>query len=362
MSDNIPNKNSVGHYFEDFHLHQKFVHGSPRTLSGGDVSLYMALTGSRHLLYSSTPAARSMGLASRPVEELLVYHIAFAKTVPDISVNVMANLGTADLRFLLPVYPGDTVRTESTIIGLDENYGEIFGTVYVRSVGYNQANQPVITWIRWLTVRKRELESFLSLEDAALPQLPVLVSPEHLPIPAGLSAIKFDTRFTGSPFLWEDYVIDERIDHIDRITLDESDHNFSTRLYQNSMRLRFDDHLMKPNRAGRRFICPSHLLSVCRALTHNGLANALCIAAINGITHSNPTFAGETIYAFTEVLDCWELPGRKDLGALRLRTFGVRNFDSTEIETARCDLEERVRYHEHVVLDMDYTVLMPRHR
>ena len=82
----------------------------------------------------------------------------------------------------------------------------------------------------------------------------------------------------------------------------------------------------------------------------------MLIAAINAGTHCNPAFAGDTLYARTEVLDKWELQGRDDLGALRLRMLGMKNLTPAELSEAKVG----GKYHPNVVLDLDYTVLMPR--
>ena len=75
---------------------QAFVHPTPRTITQGDVALYLGLTGSRNPLHCSQPYAMSLGYPSMPVDDLLVFHIAFGKTVHDISYNAVANLGYAD--------------------------------------------------------------------------------------------------------------------------------------------------------------------------------------------------------------------------------------------------------------------------
>ena len=64
--------------------------------------------------------------------------MVFGKTVPDVSLNAVANLGYADLRFGVPVYAGDTLSAASKVIGLRENSSGKTGTVYVRSTGTNQ--------------------------------------------------------------------------------------------------------------------------------------------------------------------------------------------------------------------------------
>ena len=66
---------------------------------------------------------------------------------------------------------------------------------------------------------------------------------------------------------------------------------------------------MKQSSFGRRLVYGGHVISVCRALSYDGLENAYAIAAINAGTHTNPTFAGDTLYAITEV--------RRPLGASR---------------------------------------------
>ena len=131
-------KDRLGNYFEDFAEGMRLRHPTPRTLTEGDRSLYIGLTGSRDAVSSSETGARLAGLANRPLEPLLVFNVAFGKTVPDISWNAIANLGYADLRFLEPVYSGDTLAVESEIIGLRENSNGRSGVVYTLSVATNQ--------------------------------------------------------------------------------------------------------------------------------------------------------------------------------------------------------------------------------
>jgi 2-methylfumaryl-CoA hydratase len=67
------------------------------------------------------------------------------------------------------------------------------------------------------------------------------------------------------------------------------------------------------------------VISLARCLSFNGLANAFRIVAINGGRHVAPIFAGDTVYAWSEMLGKNELPGRSDLGALRLRLVAVKD-------------------------------------
>ncbi len=149
-------KNFPGNYFEDFRLGQTIRHATPRTVTVGDVSLYTALYGTRFAVQSSDAFARAVGYPRAPVDDLLVFHIVFGKTVPDISLNAVANLGYANCRFLAPVFPGDTLSATSEVIGLKENSNRKTGIVYVRSAGFNESGAPVLDYVRWVMVRKRE--------------------------------------------------------------------------------------------------------------------------------------------------------------------------------------------------------------
>jgi 2-methylfumaryl-CoA hydratase len=104
-----------------------------------------------------------------------------------------------------------------------------------------------------------------------------------------------------------------------------------------------------------------HVISVAHALTFDGFENQVGIAAWNAGSHTNPTFAGDTLFAWSEVLDRIDI-GRDDVGALRLRLVGVKNIDpNVEEVTLRAAGEDgRERYHPNVVLDLDYVALVPR--
>jgi 2-methylfumaryl-CoA hydratase len=351
-------KVSAGNFFEDFRLNQVIQHATPRTIGDGEVALYIALTGARQVLPSAETVAQSLGYRTRPIDDLLAFHIAFGKTVPDISVNAVANLGYADVRFLHPVYAGDTLSTSSTVTGLKQNSNGKSGVVYVRSVSINQLQQPVFSWVRWVMVHRNNLDA--AAPETVLPNLLNFVPAEELNVPSFLDARKFDTTSTGGQYVWDDYAVGERINHPAGMTISDSDHTLATKLYQNNARLHFDDVMMKKTAFGRRLMYGGHIISLCRALSHDGLENALTIAAINAGTHCNPTFGDDTIYTWTEVLDKWAIPNRSDIAALRLRMVGVKNMSAETLASTHVSNDGKQSYHPNVVLDLDYTVLMPR--
>ncbi len=348
----------AGRYFEDFRLGEVIPHATPRTITAGDCALYIALTGARQPLHCSVPFAQSLGYPQLPVDDLLAFHIAFGKTVPDISVNAVANLGYADIRFIQPVYVGDTLTTSSEVIGLKQNSSGKNGVVWVRSTTRNQDQQLVMSWVRWVMVHKHSLDA--AAPETVIPALPAYVEAEQLCLPARLGVPnEMDLReislVTGGQYFWEDYAVGERLNHPSGLTINDSDHTMATHLYQNNARLHFDAHLMQATPQGQRLVYGGVVISACRALSYEGLENALCILAINGGSHANPSYAGDTLYCVTEVLEKWAL-NHPQAGALRLRMVGLKNMTASECSS----IKTAQGYHPNVVLDLDYTVLIPR--
>jgi 2-methylfumaryl-CoA hydratase len=346
-------KTSPGNFFEDFKLGQKIRHATPRTVTLGDVALYNGLFGSRFAVQSSDIFAQNIGYPRAPIDDLLVFHVVFGKTVADVSLNAVANLGYADCRFLKPVFPGVTLTAISEVIGLRENSNRKTGIVYVRSRGFDETGDAILDFARWVMVRKREETAPAPAE--AVPQLPDAVEPEQL---AGtcprIDTAAYDTALAGSPYRLGDYKVGDRIDHVDGVTVEEAEHQIATRLYQNTARIHFNQFAEGKGRFGRRLVYGGHAISLARALSFNGLANAFHVAAINGGRHVAPLFAGDTVFAWSEVLASARIPGRKDIGALRLRTVATKDRPCPDFPFKSGD-----DYDPAVVLDLDYWVLMP---
>jgi 2-methylfumaryl-CoA hydratase len=348
-------KTNSGNFFEDFHIGQKIAHPTPRTLTHGDQAVYQALYGSRFALQSSDTFAQGCGLPRSPLDDLLVFHTVFGKSVPDISLNAVANLGYAQGRFLRPVYAGETLSAHSEIIGLKENSNRQTGVVYVHTQGMNEKNEGVLSYVRWVMVRKRDPEA--SVPAAVVPKLAesVAVADLHVSPKMNFDTL-FETEQSGSKHLWDDYAVGEKIDHADGVTVEEAEHMMATRLYQNTARVHFNQFTEGQGRFGRRLIYGGHVISLARAISFNGLANALTIVGINGGRHVNPLFAGDTVFAWSQVLDKQPLGHRKDAALLRLRLVAAKNLPCAGFP----DKDDSGAYPENVVLDFDYWAVMPR--
>jgi 2-methylfumaryl-CoA hydratase len=347
-------KTSTGNFFEDFRVGQVIKHATPRTITVGDVALYNGLFGPRFAVQSSDAFAQAIGYPRAPVDDFLVFHVVFGKTVPDISLNAVANLGYAACRFLAPVYPGDTISAESEVIGLKENSSRKTGIAFVRSTGCKQDGSKVLEYVRWVMLRKRD-EAAPAPGDH-VPRLPEAVLPSTLGDACPRVDVKaYDFALAGSRHRFGDYEIGEKIDHVDGVTVEEAEHMIATRLYQNTARIHFNQFVEAKGRFGRRLIYGGHVISLARALSFNGLANAFHIAAINGGRHVSPLFAGVTVFAWSEVLAKADIAGRDDVGALRLRTVAAKDHPCADFP-----LKSGNEDHAAVLLDLDYWALMPR--
>lgn len=341
-------KTNAGRFFEDYRLGETIVHAVPRTVGQGERALYHALYPARGAVYSSDAFAQGCGLRAAPMDDLIAFHTVFGKTVPDISLNAVANLGYAEGRWLAPVWAGDTLRSESTVIGLKENSNGKSGVVYVRSRGVNQHGAVVLDYVRWVMVKKRDLDA--PAPEAVVPDLAPLVAPEALVVPEGLDFSGYDFALAGERHRWRDYAVGEKIDHVDGVTIEDAEHMLATRLWQNTSKVHFD---VTQREDGRRLIYGGHVISLARALSFNGLANAQMIVALNAGAHANPCFAGDTVRAWSEVLGKAETRA-KGVGALRLRLVAVKDGAAAFAHRGADG-----KYAPEVLLDLDYWALVP---
>src|SRR5690242_20025880 len=215
-------KTDPGRCFEDFRVGETLAHATPRTVNEADAALYLALTGTRFAVNSADTFAQRIGYPRAPLDDFLAFHIVFGKTVPDVSINAVANLGYAAGIFGAPLYPGDTVTARSEVLGLRENSNRQTGTVYVRTSGVNQRGQSIVDYVRWVMVRKRDQAS--PAPEPSVPSLPEAVTSDALVVLESLDFGNYDRARAGAHHGWDDYAVGERIDHVDGTSIEEAEH------------------------------------------------------------------------------------------------------------------------------------------
>ena len=342
-------KNFKSRYFEDYKLNEEINHSVPRTITDGDVAIYLSTTGSRFPLNYSAEFSKTLGLKKIPIDDILLFHMVFGRTVPDLSLNAIANLGYAGVKFHKPAFVGDTLDASSKIIGLKENSNGKTGTVYVESVGKNQNDEIVLTYYRWLMMRKRS-EGMIKSFKNTIPDLPDKVKTKDFNLIENFDVDKWSSSVSGSSFYFNDYSEEEEIHHLDGQTIEEAEHQIATRLYQNNARVHFNQHIEKSGRFGKRIIYGGYIISLARAISCNGLANTFKLAAIHSGKHSAPTFAGDTIYAWSKILEKEII--HKNVGAMMIRTLASKN-------DSKMNFPDKKNLTDNIVLDLEYSVLIP---
>ncbi len=225
----------------------------------------------------------------------------------------------------------------------------------MRTTGANQRGETVLSYARWVMVKKRDRDAPVGPE--VVPDLPKSVAPSELGKAApAINVGAYDKALAGSRYFWGDYEQGEKIDHIDGMTVEEAEHQLATRLYQNNSKVHFNQYYEAQGRFGKRIIYGGHVISLARALSFNGLENVFHISAVNGGRHVNPLFAGGTVFAWSEVLEKAEIPGRQDIGALRLRLVATKDKPCADFPLHGADGKPDPA----VLLDLDYWGVLPR--
>lgn len=322
------NKGWQGNYFEDFHVGMTARCVPARTVTTGEVAAYIVLTGDR--------SARFCG-PDNIVHPLITFHIAFGQTVRTVSLNAQANLGYAGVVWGAPVRVGDTIRTDVEVVGLKENSNGRTGVVYVRTIARNQLGADVLSFWRWVMVKKRDSQVAWT-GSTLIPSLLASVDPQTL------QGLDLEHEPVAGQFALHDYAIGERIHHYDGVTVQSSDHMSFTRLFQNSAKVHFNARLMQ----GNPLVYGGFVISHAYAIALNGLDARLGIAAINAGTHASPVYSGDTLYAYSDVLDAFDPGPQSAVGALRLRLVCVKDGDPSVTEQGT------------TVLDLDYWEIFPR--
>lgn len=340
------NKTDIGHFFEDFKPGHVFECPTPRTLTTGDVSNYIAMTGERTPRFCDSRGE---------IHPLVVFHTVFGQTVRVISLNARANLGYAELVWNRPVKIGETLHAQAEVVGLKENKGKDSGIVYVKTRGLNADEKVVLEFTRWVMVKKRDINTETAfLKSPVTPKLNSTLTPEFLtPVKDAIP----NRKLTGSDLIFDDYQVGERISHVDGASVNPSDHMQFTRLFQNSAKIHFDTRITD----GKPLVYGGYPISLGYAQSFNGFQNRTGICGINAGSHANPVYAGDTLYSFTEVLDKKALPGDAKTGALRLRLVVVKNVAMSDLEDDRFTIKVdnpknpgTEMYNPAVVLDLDY--------
>ena len=145
-----------GRYFEDFTVGDTYEHRPGRTISEADNTWFTLLTMNQHPIHFDAEYARHSEFGKPLVVSTLTVSILVGMSVSDVSQKAIANLGWKEIRLPKPVFAGDTLYAESTVLATRESESRPDqGIVTVKTVGKNQRGEVVCEFERTLLVMKR---------------------------------------------------------------------------------------------------------------------------------------------------------------------------------------------------------------
>jgi len=308
----------TGNFLEDFRLGQVFRHRGGRTLTSGLIAHFTDFSFTANPLHRNAELARLYGYADIPVPPGLVMAAAFSQSVEDISENARANLEYSDVRFGAVVYPGDTLETESTVLGVRGSKSRPdLGVVHVQSVARNQRGQAALAYERKVQVFRADESA--RLDEGEVPAPAVAVELE-LPPHRREAGYARKAYLSAADTYFEDFSPGDVLEHARGRTLTD-EHIALTGMLDNTAQVHCNRTLIDrdPERylGGQLVVYGGIPFALALGLSSRDVAdNSLGDLGYRSGRHTAPMFSGDTLFATTEIAARRDCPGRPDLGVL----------------------------------------------
>jgi acyl dehydratase len=123
----------TGRYYEEFEVGETIEHDKRRTISEADNQQFCDMTMNQQPLHLDAEFAAETRFGERLVNGLYTMSLAVGLTIPDTSDGtIVANLSYDDVEHPAPVFHGDTLRAQSTVVGKRETSDGERGVVTMR--------------------------------------------------------------------------------------------------------------------------------------------------------------------------------------------------------------------------------------
>jgi 2-methylfumaryl-CoA hydratase len=316
-------RKKTGNFLEDFEVGQVLRHKVGKTVTEGLVNAFTEFSMTTNPLHKNRRYAQA---------------VVFSQSVEDISENARANLEYVDMRFGAPVYVGDTIESTSVVLGTTPSSRDpSLGVVHVQTTGRNQHDDVVLTYERKVQVWK--LDSKAVVVKASIEAPPMAC---ELVLPPYDQATPYASlrHLSNADTYFEDFTAGDVIEHSRGRTM-TSEHIALTAMLDNTSQVHCNQHMIDQNPerfvGGQLIIFGGIPFQLCLGLSSPDVAdNSLGDIGYKTGRHSAPLFAGDTVFASTEITATSELAGRPDLGIigtiLRGHKFTTVNGASEKIE------------------------------
>jgi 2-methylfumaryl-CoA hydratase len=306
-----------GNFLEDFRVGQFFRHKVGKTVTEGLFNAFTEFGMTTNPLSKNLRYAQRYGFRGMVAPPGLVMNIVFSQSVEDISENARANLEYRDMRFGAPVYVGDTVEVETTVVGIQPSSREPDrGVVHVQTTGRNQNGEVVLTFQRKVQIWKGDPGA--PVEAAVLSDVPTV--PCELVLPAYDASRRYGelAYLTNGDTYYEDLTPGDTIEHSRGRTITTA-HMELTAMLDNTSQVHSNQYLIDQNPqrylGGQLIVYGGIPFNLCLGLSCPDVGdNALGDVCYVTGRHTGPVFVGDTVFASTAITGKRDYPGRPDLG------------------------------------------------
>jgi 2-methylfumaryl-CoA hydratase len=307
-----------GNFLEEFRPGQVFRHRRGKTITEGLFAIFTDFSFTTNPLAKNVRYARAYGFRGLVAPPGLVMNVVFSQSVEDVSENGRANLEYTDMRFGVPVCVGDTIEAESTVLGVKASSKERDrGVVHVQTTGQNQNREVVLTYQRKVQVWKGDLDAPVAEGEA-----PALDVPVELSLPAYDRGRRYAelAHLTSPDTYLENFTPGDVFEHY-RGRVVTTEHVGLTGMLDNTSQVHCNQWMVdqEPERflGGQLIVYGGIPFYLCLGLSSPDVGdNALADVRYALGRHTAPIFAGDTVFATTEIRAVRDFPGRPDLGIL----------------------------------------------
>ncbi len=342
-----------GNFLEHFRVGHTFHHKVGKTVTEGLFNVFTEYTMTTNPLHKNLEYARRYGYAGLVAPPGLVMNVVFSQTVEDISENARANLEYVDMRFGASVYIGDTIEASSVVLGIAPSKRDRDrGVVHVQTTGRNQRGEVVLTYERKVQVWKRDLDAPVDARTVEASAVDVAL---WLPPYDRARRYADAAHLTSGDTYVEDFRPGDMIEHTrGRMVTDE--HIALTCMLDNTSQVHCNQYLIDQNPerylGGRLVVYGGIPFNLCLGLSCPDVAdNALGDIRYATGRHTAPVFAGDTVFASSEIRGIRDLDGRPDLGILETtltgHKFARQDGEWQRVEVFRLEREVVVKRHSH---------------
>ncbi len=346
-------KKKKGNFLEDFRVGHRFRHKVGKTLTEGLFNAFTEFSMTTNPLSKNRRYAQTYGYRDMVAPPGLAMAIVFSQSVEDVSENARANLEYINMRFGAPVYIGDTVEAESTVLGVRASTKEpTLGVVHVQTTGRNQNGEVVLTYERKVQVWKEDVSARVDEGSTAASEIACTAQ-----IPAYEVTRRYGelSHLTSPDTYHEDFTVGDILEHW-RGRVVTSEHIAWTAMLDNTSQVHCNQTMIdqSPDKflGGQLIVFGGIPFNLCLGLSCPDIAdNALSdLTYITG-RHTAPIFAGDTVFAATEIRGKRDFPDRDDLGivstALRGHKFARKGDQFNKVEIFYLEREIAVKRRSH---------------